>query len=129
MEPNWAVVTGLVAGVLTVLVPPVMDRLRLDDVVGAVSVHVFGGVWGTIAAGLFKAGDMFNPTIIKVQLIGVFAAFAWAFPVALLVYWLMNKIFGVRAPSLHEQRGLYFSEHYEVGYPEFQNDALHQGKA
>lgn len=128
MEPNWAVVTGLVAGVLTVLVPPVMDRLRLDDVVGAVSVHVFGGVWGTIAAGLFKAGDMFNPAIIKVQLIGVFAAFAWAFPVALLVYWLMNKIFGVRAPSLHEQRGLDFSEHYEIGYPEFQNDALHQGK-
>ena len=128
MEPHWAIVTGAIAGMLSVMVPPLLDKLRLDDVVGAVAVHGVGGAWGTLAAGLFKAGDLFNYDVIRVQLIGMGAAFIWAFPCALLLYLLLKLIMGIRAPPLHEQRGLDYAEHFEIGYPEFQQDTLHQGK-
>lgn len=119
MEPGFALLTGLVAGVLVVYGLALMVRLRLDDVVGAVPVHGFAGVWGTVAAGLFYTGDLFDGSRVAVQLIGVAAAFVWAFPVALLMYFILDKTIGLRVPVLHEQRGLDFSEHAEVGYPEF----------
>jgi Amt family ammonium transporter len=120
-------IAGL-AGGLSVVAGSVLEALRIDDVVGAVSVHVVGGVWGTLAAGMFNAHDMFNPTQIGVQALGCLAAFAWAFGASLLMYWLVNKVVPLRASPLAEQRGLDFSEHYELGYPEFQQDVVHGGK-
>jgi len=102
---------------------------RIDDVVGAVAVHGVGGAWGTLAAGMFKADALFNLAQIQVQLIGIAVAFLWAFPTTLVAYLILDRIVGVRASSQDEQRGLDYSEHFEVGYPEFQRDALHQGKA
>ncbi|MFZ5525945.1 MAG: ammonium transporter [Pseudomonadota bacterium] len=128
MEPAFALLTGAVAGGLSVVAGSVLEALRIDDVVGAVSVHVVGGVWGTLAAGMFNAHDMFNPTQIGVQALGCLAAFAWAFGASLLMYWLVNKVMPLRASPLAEQRGLDFSEHYELGYPEFQQDVVHGGK-
>jgi Amt family ammonium transporter len=129
MEPLFAAATGLVAGIVLVISVSALDRLRLDDVVGAVPVHGVCGAWGTIAAGLFKTGDLFNPSQVAVQAIGVIAGFLWAFPVALLMYFLIDKTIGLRAGTVDEQRGLDYSEHYEIGYPEFQKDILHGGKA
>jgi Amt family ammonium transporter len=63
-----------------------------------------------------------------IQFVGVAAGFLWAFPVALLMYWLIHITVGLRADAVDEQRGLDFSEHFEVGYPEFQKDILHSGK-
>lgn len=128
MTPPFALLTGLVGGVLSVLGVQLLERLRLDDVVGAVSVHGFCGAWGTLAAGLFFKGELFDPGRIVIQLLGMAVAFLWAFPVALLTYWLIDRLIGLRAPSLHEQRGLDFTEHYEVGYPEFQRELTHGGK-
>jgi len=128
MEPLYAVITGLVAGWVVVIGSALLDRLRLDDVVGAVPVHGFAGAWGTLAAGLFVSGDLFNPAQILVQLLGIMAGFAWAFPVALLMYGLIHLTVGLRAGTVDEQRGLDFSEHYEIAYPEFQSSLLHQGK-
>jgi ammonium transporter, Amt family len=128
MEPPFAIITGVVGGMLSVLVTPLLERMRIDDVVGAVGVHGFGGAWGTLAAGMFKADAMFSVAQIEVQLIGIGAAFLWAFPTTLAAYWILDRLFGVRAPAIDEQRGLDYSEHYEIGYPEFQRDALHQGK-
>lgn len=128
MEPAFALLTGAVAGGLSVVAGSVLEALRIDDVVGAVSVHMVGGVWGTLAAGMFNAHDMFNPTQIGVQALGCLAAFAWAFGASLLMYWLVNKVVPLRASPLAEQRGLDFSEHYELGYPEFQQDVVHGGK-
>ena len=128
MEPAFALLTGAVAGGLSVVAGSVLEALRIDDVVGAVSVHVVGGVWGTLAAGMFNAHDMFNPTQVGVQALGCLAAFAWAFGASLLMYWLVNKVMPLRASPLAEQRGLDFSEHYELGYPEFQQDVVHGGK-
>jgi len=128
MEPLFALITGFVSGIVVVISARLIESLHLDDVVDAVAVHAFAGMWGTLAAGLFKAGDLFNGDQVLVQLIGILSAFAWAFPTALVMYWLIDAIFGLRASPIDEQRGLDYSEHYEIGYPEFQGEILHGGK-
>ncbi len=119
MEPVYAALTGAIAGVITILGPILIARMRWDDVVDAVSVHGFCGAWGTLAAGLFFSGDPFNPQRILVQLLGIAAALVWAFGMALLIYLLIAYTVGIRSSTLHEQRGLDFTEHGELGYPEF----------
>ena len=121
MDPQFALLTGFVAGMLLQIGSATMLRLRLDDAVDAVSVHGLCGVWGTLAAGLFLSGNLFNPKIVSVQLFGIAAAFIWAFSAALVMYWFIRIIFGLRSDPIHEQRGLDFTEHAELGYPEFQN--------
>ncbi len=128
MPTGFAILTGLLAGPVMVGGARLLERLRIDDVVGAVPVHAFCGVWGTLAAGLFYAGDLFNPDRIVAQLIGIGAAAAWALGTALVLFWLLKRSIGLRADTLHEQRGLDFTEHHEVGYPEFQKELLHSGK-
>ncbi len=125
MEPMFAVLTGLVAGFVMVGGARILERLRIDDVVGAVPVHAFAGAWGTLAAGLFKTGDLFNPVQVTTQLVGIAAAFLWAFPAALVMYWLIDKLAGLRVSTLHEQRGLDYAEHHEIGYADFHQDILH----
>lgn len=119
MAPGFAILTGLIAGFVVVYGMTLMDALRLDDVVGAVPVHGMAGVWGTLAAGLFFTGDLFNLDRVMIQLLGSAVAFIWAFPLALLMYFVLAKTIGLRVPVQHEQRGLDFSEHAESGYPEF----------
>jgi len=119
MDVSYAALTGLIGGALSVLSAKLIEKIRLDDVVGAVAVHGICGAWGTLAAGLFLAGNMFDPHQITVQLIGIGAAFVWVFVSALVMYWLISKTVGLRVSSLHEQRGLDITEHGEIGYPEF----------
>jgi hypothetical protein len=80
-----------------------------------------GAASSLIAAGLFYGGDMFNVSRLMVQLLGAAAAFAWAFPVAYVFFKAIDKAIGLRAPTMNEQRGLDYTEHHEIGYPEFQN--------
>ncbi|MEO4047885.1 ammonium transporter [Pseudomonas sp. CAU 1711] len=127
MLPGFALFTGLVAGFLVVFGMRLLDSLRLDDVVGAVPVHGFAGVWGTLAAGLFYTGDPFNWGRVGVQLLGVGAAFAWAFPLALALYFVLSRSIGLRTSTQHEQRGLDYSEHAEAGYPEFSQTLTYDG--
>jgi Amt family ammonium transporter len=128
MEPMFAAITGMIAGLVVVGGSSLLDRLGLDDVVGAVPVHGFAGAWGTLAAGLFLKDDLFNLNQIIVQVLGIGTAFLWAFPMALLMYVIIRTTIGLRASSLDEQRGLEYTEHYEIAYPEFQTDLLHAGK-
>ena len=123
MSPVFAVVTGAVAGLLVSTLPTLMEKLKLDDVVDAVTVHGFCGAWGTVAAGLFFEADMFNSHIILIQALGVMVAFAWGFGIALIVFKLLDKLLGgLRVSTQHEQRGLDYTEHAELSYPEFQRD-------
>lgn len=125
MEPHFAIATGLIAGFISFVGPRFIASFKLDDVVDAISVHGFCGAWGTLAAGFFYSGDLFDMNRIGVQSLGILVAFIWGFGIALVAYWLIDKTIGMRASSLHEQRGLDFTEHAEIGYPEFQNtDAL-----
>jgi Amt family ammonium transporter len=129
MEPAFALLTGLVAGGMSVYFGSLLERLRIDDVVGAVSVHAVGGVWGTLAAGLFKSDAMFDLHQLGVQALGCGVAFVWAFGSAMLMYTMLARTMGLRATTLDEQRGLDYTEHHEIGYPEFQTETVNRGKA
>jgi Amt family ammonium transporter len=118
-SPLSAIIVGFVGGIFYLLAVNLLDKLQLDDVVGAVAVHGFGGAWGTLAVALFPQSDFSFSTFLT-QLTGVVVAFLWAFPMAFLFFKLLDAWLGIRASGLHEQRGLDYSEHFELGYPEFQ---------
>lgn len=118
--PIFAVVIGAIASVVYILSTQALLKLKIDDVVSAVAVHGFGGVWGTLAAGLFYTGDLFNLSRLGVQAIGVGVALIWTLGLGLVMYKLIDMTFGLKASRLHEQRGLDYTEHAELGYPEFQ---------
>lgn len=121
MDPPFAILTGVIAGFIVYIAPRFIASFKIDDVVDAVSVHGFCGAWGTLAAGIFYAGDLFSMARFSVQGLGVLIALGWGFGVAYICYMLIDKLFGMRASTLHEQRGLDFTEHAEIGYPEFQD--------
>jgi Amt family ammonium transporter len=124
--PVGSLVTGLVSGLLVTVFVSLLDRLKWDDCVGAVSVHGVCGAWGTLAVALF--GPAAGIDQLMKQSLGVGAAFLWTFPAAIVMFKVIDLIAGLRVPSVDEQRGLDFSEHDEVSYPEFQQDQLHRGK-
>jgi len=128
MSPGFAIITGFIAGAISIWGAKGLLKMKLDDVVGAIPVHGFAGIWGTLAAGLFITGDLFNWDQALIQLLGITVAFFWAFPSALLIFYVIDKTIGLRASSQHEQQGLDFTEHDEVGYPEFnQSVTYHKG--
>jgi Amt family ammonium transporter len=126
MVPQYAIITGVLAGLFLMLGMKILESMKLDDVVGAVSVHGICGAWGTLAAGLFLKDNMFSLDQVVVQLFGIVAAFIWAMPTALLMYFVIDKTIVLRVSSIDERRGLDFTEHYELGYPEFQDQLLHK---
>jgi Amt family ammonium transporter len=89
-------------------------------------VHGFCGLWGTIATGMFARDHLFDPSRIGVQTLGALVAAVWAFGMGWLVYKLLHLTIGVRASTEHEQRGLDYTEHYEIGYGEFMAARTHR---
>jgi len=126
MDVPYAALTGFIGGIISVLGVQLLEKVRIDDVVGAISVHGFAGVWGTLAAGIFLKGNMFNGDQIIVQLIGISATFIWVFFAALIMYGLIKVTFGLRVSTMHEQRGLDITEHGEIAYPEFTHHAAYK---
>ncbi|MFW5792336.1 MAG: ammonium transporter [Desulfohalobiaceae bacterium] len=125
VSPAAAIIIGLVAGVLVVLSIEFIDKvLKVDDPVGAVSVHGVCGAWGTLAAGLFNLdGGLFYGggfTQLGVQIVGVLAFFVWAFGAGLLTFLAIKAIFGVRVSAEEERKGLDISEHGSEAYSGFQ---------
>ena len=113
-----ALVIGLVAGFLVVLAVIFIDsKLRIDDPVGALSVHLICGIWGTLAVGIFST----NPehSFIK-QLIGVLAYGVVVFPAALLIFKTLKCTLGIRVTKEEERKGLDISEHGMEAYGGFQ---------
>jgi Amt family ammonium transporter len=129
MTPPFAVLTGALGGIVMVAATSLLERLRIDDVVGAVAVHGFAGALGTLAAGCFRADQPFDVAQLGVQALGVLVAFLWSFPVSLMLWWGLARLLRARASTSDEQRGLDYTEHFEIGYPEFQRDQLHRGKS
>lgn len=126
MTPDFALLTGFCGGIIMVLASRMMLLFQLDDVVDAVSVHGFAGVWGTLAAGLFQTGNLFSIEQTVIQLIGITACFFWVFPTSFVMFFVLDKIMVLRIDVSGEQRGLDYSEHAELGYPEFQPVKLHK---
>lgn len=113
-----AVLIGLIAGVLVVFSVLFFDRIRVDDPVGAVSVHGVCGAWGTLAAGIFNSAG-FSLTTVGVQLLGIGVCFAWAFGMGLAVFKAIDLVMGMRVSKEEEMAGLDFSEHGASAYPDF----------
>ena len=118
LTPGFAILTGALAGILVHYSMKFLEKY-VDDAVGAVSVHGVCGAWGTLAAGMFNTGDLFNFEQIGVQMIGIGAAFVWAFGVSYLVFKLIDSIVPLRVSEELELKGLDIMEHDAESYPEF----------
>ncbi len=110
-----SVLIGAIAGVLVVLSVLGIDRLHVDDPVGAISVHLVCGVWGTLATGIWGAGKRFG-----VQLIGVLAYAAACLIAAAVLFGIIRAAMGLRVSREDELIGLDLSEHGLDAYPDFQ---------
>jgi ammonium transporter, Amt family len=118
VTPFSALAMGAVGGVLCSLATVLMDRLKLDDVVGAVPVHLVCGVWGTVAVALFHE-DGFNLGLLAIQVAGSLLIPGTAFLAALVVFNIIDATVGLRATDDEQEMGLDFSEHATNAYPDF----------
>ena len=126
VEPASAALIGLGAGAIVVTGSALLRRARIDDVVDAIPVHGFCGVYGAIMTGVLFAGDPFDLQRIGIQTLGAIVGATWAFAAGWLVFKAIDGAVGLRAPSEHEQSGLDYTEHYELGYPEFMTARTHR---
>ena len=113
VEHYWAIVIGAVGAILCTAGLKLLEKLKLDDVVGAVPAHLIAGIWGTLAASIV-GGAMFH-----VQLIGVLAVGAFVFTVSLLLWRLLELTVKVRVSRQVEQLGQDAGELGIEAYPEF----------
>ncbi len=118
----YAVLTGVLAGIAVVFSVLFFDRIRVDDPVGAVSVHGVCGALGTLAVGLFSSdGGLLTGgglSLLAVQALGVVVAFAWAFGIALLLFLGIKFTVGLRVSPEQELAGMDITEHGMLAYPE-----------
>ncbi|MFP6581681.1 MAG: ammonium transporter [Candidatus Hydrogenedentota bacterium] len=114
-----AVIIGAIAGVLVVGSVLVLDKAKLDDPVGALSVHLVCGIWGTLAVGIFGNFDEGTGGIMT-QLIGVLAYGALCFPAALILFTIAKFTIGIRVSEKEEIGGLDVGEHGMEAYSGFQ---------
>jgi len=125
VTPSSAVIIGAIAGIIVVLSVFFFDKIKVDDPVGAISVHGVNGAWGTLAAGLFNIGGT-SAKIIGVQLLGIGACFVWTFVTALILFKIIDKTVGLRVTPEEEREGLDYTEHGGTAYPDFEVSAYVQ---
>ncbi|MED5523542.1 ammonium transporter [Gallaecimonas pentaromativorans] len=113
-SPLLATVIGVIGGVLVVFSVIGLDKLRVDDPVGAISVHGTVGIWGVLAVPLSNAEATF-----KVQLIGAASIFLWVFVTSFIVWFVLKKIIGLRVSEEEEYEGVDMAECGMEAYPEF----------
>ncbi len=119
VTPTSSIIIGFIAGIIVVISVVTIDRMHIDDPVGAVSVHGVCGAWGTIAAGLFNIGGT-TVAIMTTQLIGVVTAFAWAFGTAFILFKVIDMTMGLRVTEEEEIEGVDIAEHAAHAYNDFQ---------
>ena len=108
---NAAMLIGLIAGVIVVFSVILIDRVRLDDPVGALSVHLVCGIWGTLAVGIFSADHS-----LVTQATGVLAYGLFSFPFALAIFFVLKMSIGLRVSPEEETMGLDLGEHGMEAY-------------
>jgi Amt family ammonium transporter len=123
VSPGSSVLIGLIAGVLVVYAVLFFDKVKLDDPVGALSVHLVNGVFGTLAVGLFATdgGLFFGGGAAKLitQVYGVVAFGAMVFTLSLIVWFALKMTMGIRVSAAEEAEGLDVGEHGMDAYPGF----------
>lgn len=117
ITPYGAVIVGAVAGGLVVLSVLFFDKLKIDDPVGAVSVHGVCGIWGTLAVGIFGKEELAGePISFMAQLIGTLSISAFAFITSFALFMLLKVVMGVRVDAQEEEEGLDVAEHGAPAY-------------
>jgi Amt family ammonium transporter len=133
VAPWAAIVIGLVSGFIAVVGVIAVERIGIDDPIGAVAVHGMSGVWGTLATGLFAVpllaknlatghgGLVYTGSFhqLGVQALGVAVVGVWTFSASFAVLWTLKRVWGIRVEPSTETAGLDVSEHGMWGYPEF----------
>jgi Amt family ammonium transporter len=126
VTPAESILIGGIGGAICFLGVPVLDRLKIDDPVGAIPVHAFNGVWGTLAVGLFANvegkvgllhGGGFN--LLGVQALGALAVFAFVVVSGAITFGIIRATLGLRVSKQAEMFGLDIYEHGVITYPEF----------
>ncbi len=117
MSPTDAVIIGAVAGAIIVFAVSLIDRVKLDDPVGAIAVHLVCGIWGTLAVGLF--GDLAGWDQFVSQLVGVGSYAAICIASSFLILFIIKKTVGIRVSEEEEIRGLDTFEHGINAYADF----------
>ncbi|WKN33943.1 ammonium transporter [Porifericola rhodea] len=116
MGATDAILIGLIAGALVVCAVVFFDRMKLDDPVGAISVHLVCGVWGTLAVGIF--GELASGAQFMSQLIGIASVGVFCLATSLLIFYVLKVTLGIRVSSEEEIEGLDIGEHKMRAYPD-----------
>ena len=125
VHPLGALIIGSVAGILVVISVVILDTvLKIDDPVGAISVHGTCGIWGVLAAGIpFFANANYAEEVtwaqFGVQVVGALAYFLWPFITCLILFFILKAVTGLRTSAEEEIAGLDVGEHGNVAYPDF----------
>ena len=111
---GWSMIIGGIGGVIVVYGVPLLDRFKIDDVVGAIPVHLFAGIWGTIAVVLTNPDASLGTQIYSILVVGIFVSVASA-----VVWLILNTTMGIRVSQEDEIVGLDQSELGMDAYPDF----------
>jgi len=109
-----ATLIGAVGGVIVVLTVPLLDRFKIDDVVGAIPVHLFAGIWGTIAVVFTNSDASLGTQLYSIIVVGIFVVIASG-----VVWFILKSVMGIRVEEEDEINGLDMSELGMEAYPEF----------
>ncbi|MBK1790505.1 ammonium transporter [Persicirhabdus sediminis] len=121
VTPASAVIIGAIAGVVSTLGSELLLKFKIDDVVGAIPVHLFNGIWGTLSVALFNEAG-FAGKQLGVQALGAFSTSIAAFVAAFIGFKIIHATIGLRASEEEEEDGLDFSEHASNAYPDFRSE-------
>ncbi len=110
----WAVFVGAIGGVIVMVVVPLLDKLKIDDVVGAIPVHLIAGIWGTMIVPASNSDASFFGQFVGVAAVGVFV-----FTVSLVIWFVLKATIGIRVSEEEEIMGLDAAEIGVEAYPEF----------
>jgi len=117
MSPMDAILIGTIAGALIVFAVNIIDKLKLDDPVGAIAVHLICGIWGTLAVGIF--GNLAGVEQFLSQLIGVASYAVFCLITSFIIIFTLKKTIGIRVSEKEELEGLDVHEHGMDAYPDF----------
>ncbi len=109
-----ATIFGAVGGILLVVSVPILDKFKIDDVVGAIPVHLIAGIWGTLIVPLTNSDASFGTQLYSIIVVGIFVVITSA-----IVWYVLKSIFGIRVDEEAEMNGLDTSELGMEAYPEF----------
>ncbi|TXD51414.1 MULTISPECIES: ammonium transporter [unclassified Polaribacter] len=117
MSPMDAILIGGIAGAIIVFAVSLIDKLKLDDPVGAIAVHLVCGIWGTLAVGIF--GNLAGGAQFLSQLIGVASYAVFCIATSFIILFILKKTMGIRVSEKEEIEGLDTHEHGMDAYPDF----------